>query len=73
MTPHAKRLLTAARNEARIEVLSELYPRRRWVQTNTIGGFDECLGYRIHPDDAQLQYGPIATELRKMVVSQSDL
>ena len=27
--------------------------------------------YRIHPDDAHLQYGPISTELRKMAEDSS--
>jgi hypothetical protein len=37
---------------------------------NVIYGYRDCESERIHPDDAHLQYGPIATELRKMAHEQ---
>ena len=58
------RLLFAAARGARIQ--------SRWVhgtQWQTTGQFvfvDGMRYYRIHPDDAHLQYGPVSTALREM-------
>ncbi len=66
MTYHAQRLLVAASRGARIQYIPSFGPKT-WMETRNISILfaDEC---RIHPDDIACQYGPIATELRKMTV-----
>ena len=54
------RLLHAAARGARVEALYQ----RCWIPCNTLTVPNRHT-YRIHPDDAHLQYGPISTELRK--------
>ncbi len=66
MTHHAQRLLVAASRGARIQRLES--HSACWVPMNVIYGYRDCESERIHPDDAHLQYGPIATELRKMTI-----
>lgn len=62
------RLLFAAARKARIERAHFKYPSEwelsslLWVKEPTESDYD----YRIHPDDAHLQYGPISTALREM-------
>ena len=62
------RLLHAAARGARIERAYFKYPtvweqsRLLWAKEPTDSDYD----YRIHPDDAHLQYGPISTALREM-------
>ena len=54
------RLLHAAARGARIQALYQ----RHWIPANyfhLVGDYT----YRIHPDDAHLQYGPVSTALRK--------
>lgn len=62
------RLLFAAARGARVQFYDapRNLPDQRWrvihmIQQGATNGWD----YRIHPDDAHLQYGPISTELRK--------
>ena len=56
------RLLHAAARGARIEDNGEgVWSESRFV--HLVGGDWE---FRIHPDDANLQYGPISTALREM-------
>ena len=55
------RLLHAAARGARIETR---YPDK-WITVVAVRTVDDFYSYRIHPDDAHLQYGPISTELRK--------
>lgn len=57
------RLLFAAARGARIE---SRYPREKWQVVWAVRIVDDFYDYRIHPDDAHLQYGPISTALRKM-------
>jgi len=66
MNHHAQRLLVAASRGARI--IDNAYPG--WaIETSTLCGFADCEeDYTIHPDDIACQYGPIATELRRMAV-----
>ena len=54
------RLLHAAARGARIETR---HPDK-WITVVAVRTVDDFYSYRIHPDDAHLQYGPISTELR---------
>lgn len=66
MTYHAQRLLVAASRGARMIYTDGLFEGK---EASTLYGFAYCDDYYIiHPDDAHLQYGPIATELRKMAL-----
>lgn len=56
------RLLFAAARGARIEVRYEKY----WSLALSVRVIDDLFNYRIHPDDAHLQYGPISTALREL-------
>lgn len=55
------RLLFAAARGARIEAK---YPNKKWQLVWAVRTVDVFYAYRIHPDDAHLQYGPISTALR---------
>ena len=59
------RLLHAAARGAKIQTkwvdLGE-----QWQTTRQLVLVDDMRYYRIHPDDAHLQYGPISTALRDM-------
>ena len=57
------RLLFAAARGARIETW---YPSKKWQIVWAVRTVDDFYDYRIHPDDAHLQYGPISTALREM-------
>jgi hypothetical protein len=64
------RLLHAAARGARIEGLYQ----RGWIPVfavRTDGLTDGQYKYRIHPDDAHLQYGPISTALLKLAEDDS--
>ena len=54
------RLLHAAARGARIDVWYQC----KWVSAIAVRTVDDLYNYRIHPDDAHLQYGPISTALR---------
>ena len=56
------RLLHAAARGARIEALYQ----RCWIPLTHISIVPNKHAYRIHPEDAHLQYGPISTALREM-------
>ena len=56
------RILFAAARGARIEALYQ----RCWIPLTHISLEPNAHAYRIHPDDAHLQYGPISTALREM-------
>ena len=56
------RLLHAAARGARIEGSYKEFDI--WNSVSAVR-FDNFYDYRIHPDDAHLQYGPISTALRK--------
>ena len=60
------RLLHAAARGARIQFYGQYGYSHTWAEITRIP-LDEAnrVYYRIHPDDAHLQYGPISTELRK--------
>jgi len=68
MTHHAQRLLVAASRGARVQNKHSL-PRQCWVDSNDVYLDGFVHSQRIHPDDAHLQYGPIATQLRLMAAS----
>ena len=57
------RLLFAAARGARVQ--SRWVDGTQWQTTSQFMFVDGMRRYRIHPDDAHLQYGPISTELRK--------
>ena len=58
------RLLHAAARGARIECW--LLPQKKWIPAIAVRVADGLhIDYRIHPDDAHLQYGPISTALRE--------
>ena len=61
------RLLHAAARGARIEALYQ----RCWIPLTHISLEPNAHAYRIHPDDAHLQYGPISTALREMAADDS--
>jgi hypothetical protein len=57
------RILFAAARGARIECW--LLPQKKWIPAIAVRVADGLhIDYRIHPDDAHLQYGPISTALR---------
>ena len=58
------RLLHAAARGARIQ--SRWVDGTQWQTTGQFMFVDGMRYYRIHPDDAHLQYGPISTALREM-------
>ena len=58
------RLLFAAARGARIQ--SRWVDGTQWQTTGQFMFVDGMRYYRIHPDDAHLQYGPISTALREM-------
>lgn len=62
------RLLHAAARGARIEAFNQLrWIPTIWIPTIAVRVVDgPHIDYRIHPDDAHLQYGPISTALREM-------
>lgn len=66
------RLLHAAARGARLQV-KDYYATRKWgtvdVRPNTDSSPD---GWRIHPEDAHLQYGPISSALRKMAEDEDN-
>ena len=59
------RLLFAAARGARIEALYQ----RCWIPLTHISLEPNAHAYRIHPEDAHLQYGPISTLLREMALT----
>ena len=61
------RILFAAAREARIEVLYQ----RVWIPLTHISLTLNPYTYRIHPEDAHLEYGPISTALREMAADDS--
>lgn len=66
MNHHAQRLLVAASRGARIYDSHFLSTTGHCA--STLFNFAACDDYTIHPDDIACQYGPIATELRKMTI-----
>ena len=62
------RILFAAARGARVQVLGKNINEFWW---NTLD-FSKMHShdYRIHPEDAHLEYGPISTELRKEALSE---
>jgi len=60
------RLLHAAARGARIQFYGQYGDSHTWAEITRIP-LDEAnrVYYRIHPDDAHLQYGPISTALRE--------
>lgn len=60
-------LLFAAARGARIETLR----KGSWIPAVYFEFGFTFSDYRIHPDDAHLQYGPISTALRKMAADDS--
>ena len=56
------RLFFAAARGARIEF--QCPATKKWIEKE-MWEFGSEVNYRIHPDDAHLQYGPISTEVRK--------
>ena len=63
------RLLFAAARGARIQ--SRWVDGTQWQTTSQFMFVDGMRHYRIHPDDAHLQYGPISTALREMAADNS--
>ena len=61
------RLLHAAARGARIKVLYQ----RVWIPLTHISLTLNPYTYRIHPEDAHLEYGPISTALREMAADDS--
>jgi hypothetical protein len=61
MNHETQRLLVAASRGARVQSLHWI--KDVWV---TVEFVDFDAAKRIHPDDIELQYGPISTELRKV-------
>ena len=64
------RLLHAAARGARIQ--SRWVDGTQWQTTGQFMFVDGMRRYRIHPDDAHLQYGPISTALREMAETCTD-
>ena len=60
------RLLHAAARGARIQMMYQ----RGWILAVAVRT-DDMYKYRIHPDDAYLQYGPISTALRMLAEDDS--
>ena len=63
------RLLFAAARGARIQ--SRWVDGTQWQTTSQFMFVDGMRYYRIHPDDAHLQYGPISTALREVAEDDS--
>ena len=63
------RLLFAAARGARIDVWYQC----KWVSAIAVRTVDDLYNYRIHPDDAHLQYGPISTALREFAETGKEL
>ena len=63
------RLLHAAARGARIQ--SRWVDGTQWQTTSQFMFVDGMRYYRIHPDDAHLQYGPISTALLKLAEDDS--
>ena len=63
------RLLHAAARGARIQ--SRWVDGTQWQTTCQFMFVDDMRCYRIHPDDENLQYGPVSTELREMAADDS--
>ena len=61
------RILFAAARGARIKVLYQ----RVWIPLTHISLTLNPYTYRIHPEDAHLEYGPISTALREMAADDS--
>ena len=59
------RILFAAARGARIKVLYQ----RVWIPLTHISLTLNPYTYRIHPEDAHLEYGPISTALREMAIN----
>ena len=59
------RLLHAAARGAKIQT-KWVDSGAQWQTTGQLVLVDDMRYYRIHPDDAHLQYGPISTALRDM-------
>ena len=59
------RLLHAAARGAKIQT-KWVDSGAQWQTTGQLVLVDDMRYYRIHPDDANLQYGPISTALRDM-------
>ena len=59
------RLLFAAARGARIQVMY----LSKWIPLTHISIVPNKHAYRIHPEDAHLQYGPISTLLREMALT----
>ena len=59
------RILFAAARGARIKALYQ----RCWIPLTHISIVPNAHAYRIHPEDAHLQYGPISTLLREMALT----
>ena len=60
------RILFAAAREARIQVMY----RKGWIPAVAVRT-DDIYKYRIHPEDAHLEYGPISTALLKLAEDDS--
>ena len=67
------RLIHAAARGARIEAFNQLrWIPTIWIPTIAVRVVDgPHIDYRIHPDDAHLQYGPISTALQEMAENDS--
>ena len=63
------RLLFAAARGARIQ--SRWVDGTQWQTTGQFVFVDGMRYYRIHPDDAHLQYGPVSTALLKLAEDDS--
>jgi hypothetical protein len=44
--------------------------RRGWISAIAVRS-DDMYNYRIHPEDAHLQYGPVSTALREMTLDKT--
>ena len=63
------RLLHAAARGARIQ--SRWVDGTQWQTTSQFMFVDDMRCYRIHPEDAHLEYGPISTALLKLAEDDS--
>jgi hypothetical protein len=61
------RILFAAARGARIQVMYQ----RVWIPLTYISLEPNAHAYRIHPEDAHLEYGPISTALLKLAEDYS--
>ena len=63
------RLLFAAARGARVQFFAEQSHRYEWMHIERVPLKEpQAKFYRIHPDDAHLQYGPVSTALRDRVI-----